>query len=381
MGISNRVLATTVTMQRNDNSSKPTAGWQPVSYSDLTGWRDDDHTCAARCLKTALGTRTTSPRPMGIWVQIQQALQSLFNEHADNPPNGAARNTLEALFAPHRYCGDSGDHGQITGYFEPSFQGSRQATHRHTAPVHARPHDLETLIPEADRGARPNELTHARRTTAGPVVPFATRREIDQGALAGQGLELCYLDPVDLFIMQVQGSGIVNLDDVTSVRLIYDGKNGHPYTSIGRHLISTGEIPAKDMTLKALEDWLRADPSRARETLWCNESYVFFRILGAQADTSALGTDAIPLIPMRSLAVDTAFHELATPVFISSPQARHLSGNAQGFHRLMIASDVGSAITGPQRGDVFCGSGPDAGSKAGTTNHAASFFPLLPREM
>jgi membrane-bound lytic murein transglycosylase A len=222
-------------------------------------------------------------------------------------------------------------------------------------------------------------LTHARRTSNG-VEPYATREDIERGALVGLGLELVWLaDAVDCFFMHVQGSGRIRFEDGSSARITYDGKNGHPYTSIGRYLIDLGHFSADAMSLDALKLWLSVDEERGRHAMWQNKSFVFFRELAGNEAESPLGALSIPLSEGRSLAVDTAFHALGTPIYVAAPSLTHATP-ANGFHRLMIANDVGSAIRGPERGDIYFGSGPEAGALAGITKHRGWFFVLLPRE-
>jgi membrane-bound lytic murein transglycosylase A len=190
-----------------------------------------------------------------------------------------------------------------------------------------------------------------------------------------------FADPVDVFFLHVQGSGRVRLPDCRMVRVTYDGKNGHPYTSIGRHLIDTGEIGADQMSLPALAAWLKAEPKRGRRTMQRNASFVFFREMSGPEADAAQGVNGIPLTEGRSLAVDTSVHAIGTPIYVAAPTLTH--GGSQrgetGFSRLMIAHDVGSAIRGPERGDIYFGSGDAAGQMAGITKHPVTFTVLLPR--
>jgi membrane-bound lytic murein transglycosylase A len=242
--------------------------------------------------------------------------------------------------------------------------------------VLARPSDLVTVIPETQRGAVGTTPTHLRATPAGRV-PFPTRRDIDEGALAGRGLELLYLEhPVDLFFLQVQGSGLVRLPDGNTVRLGYAGKNGHPYTSIGRVLIDRGIVPASRMSMQALSDWLRQSGRQGREVMWENKSYVFFRELTGLS--GPIGAHDIQLTAGRSLAIDPNHHALGMPIYVTSTALKHATPSG-GFHRLMIAQDVGSAIKGPERGDIYFGAGAEAERIAGVTRHPGQFFALLPR--
>ncbi len=297
---------------------------------------------------------------------------------ARRPRQHAARLFFERHFTPCRVIHD-GPRGLLTGYYEPVVEGSLERTPRFRVPLYRRPPDLENVIQEAARGRPDVPFTHMRRTPSG-LVPYATRAEIENGALAGQGLELIWLaDPVDAFFAQVQGSLRVRLTDGSLLGLTYDGKNGHPYTSIGRKLVERGAIPAAAMSLDTLGTWLRADEVRAREVMQLNASFVFFRATRPDEGASALGVLGTTLVPGRSLAVDASCHKLGLPVWVEAPTLRH-GGRRAPFRRLMIAHDVGSAIRGPERGDIFFGTGPAAGARAGTTKHPGRFHVLLPRE-
>lgn len=362
---------------------KPGLTFEPVSFAALEGWGEDDHLAAFRAfvrsaapvLRSATSAKLsgkTAP-PEGLLAACKEALGC-----ADEVTSAEqARVFFEERFVPHRVVHD-GPEGLLTGYYEPLLDGACAPDARFRVPVLRRPDDLVNLVAEAERGAVADRYTHMRQVACG-LVPYATRQEIEEGALANEGLAFLWLeDEVDAFFMHIQGSGRIRLPDGQMIRVTYDGKNGHPYTSIGRYLIDAGLFPADQMSLDALKSWLKADPERGREAMWQNKSYVFFRELeGAEAE-SAMGVLEIPLSEGRSLAVDTAFHAIGTPVFVTAPALTHASANG-GFRRLMIAQDVGSAIRGPERGDLYFGSGHDAGRLAGITKHPGRFAVLLPK--
>jgi membrane-bound lytic murein transglycosylase A len=353
--------------------------FHPVAFSALPHWADDDHSAAFAAFLIS-ARRLLHRAAEGVQPSTPPALLDAARRACDlSEPRLSrhdARLFFERVFIPHRVVHGE-PHGLLTGYYEPVIEGSREGSGRFTVPVLRRPSDLVNLVAESERGAKAESLTHARRTADG-LVPYATREEIDNGALAGLGLELVWLeDPVDAFFLHVQGSGMIALDDGTRLRITYDGKNGHPYTSVGRHVIDAGLFPADKMTLDALKAWLRADSVRGRAAMWQNKSYVFFRELAGEQAGAALGAMEIPLTDDRSLAVDTRTHALGTPVYVAAPTLLH-AGGSDGFHRLMVAQDVGSAIRGPERGDIYFGSGDEAGSKAGRTKHPGNFFVLLP---
>mgnify|MGYP002620445084 CR=1 FL=1 len=355
------------------------AAFSPVPFAELPGWGDDDHLAAfdafvrsAPALRDAAGRAPGKTKAAG--AALVAAAEAALAKASKVSTRDAARAFFEGMFAPHR-VEHHGAEGLLTGYYEPVLDAARQASGAYRVPIYRRPPDLVNLVGEAERGALADGLTHARRTASG-IEPYATRAEIEGGALAGQGLELVWLDdPVDAFFLHVQGSGRVRLSDGRSIRITYDGKNGHPYTSIGRYLIDSGAMAAEEMSLDALKAWLTAHPDDARAVMQQNTSFVFFRELGGETDAplGALGTG---LSDGRSLAVDTGYHALGTPIYVSAPTLK--PWGESGFARLMIAQDVGSAIRGPERGDIYFGSGANAGRLAGSTKHPGRFFVLLP---
>lgn len=347
--------------------------YEPATFADLPGWDTDDHAAALAAFQHS-AARLIAKEQSGKGIAGPGLLSAA--RAAVTLAGGEARAFFERHFTPQRVV-HNGPSGLLTGYYEPILNGARARTSEFTIPLYRRPADLENLVAESQRGAMAHQYTHMRRTPSG-LEPYATRENIEAGALTGQDLEVFWLaDPVDAFFLHVQGSGVIALPDGSSARVAYDGKNGHPYTSIGRYLIDEGLFPADQMTLDALKDWLRANPALAKGVLQQNKSFVFFRELtGAEAD-SPVGVEEIPLSPGRSLAVDTGFHVIGLPVYVSAPTLTHATPSG-GFHRLMVAQDVGSAIRGPERGDLYFGTGDEAGRLAGNTKHPGTFFVLLP---
>lgn len=357
--------------------------FEPISFADIDGWAADDHLAAfgaflksARRLLAICRAGETAGRP-------SSALASACHQAVEQPfapkSQAEARQFFEAHFVPHRVV-HNGAQGLLTGYYEPVLEGSLTETDRFCVPLLRRPPDLVNLVEESQRGAKADALTHARRTANGGTEPYATREEIEEGALSGQGLEFLWLeDPVDTFFLHIQGSGLIRLADGSEMRIAYHGKNGHPYTSVGRYLINEGLFAPDDVSLDSLKDWLRANPERGKHAMRQNKSYIFFRELEGRDAESALGVLEIPLTADRSLAVDAGFHEIGTPVFVEAPTLTHAMGPS-GFRRLMIAQDVGSAIRGPERGDLYFGSGDEAGRLAGITKHPGRYIVLLPKD-
>jgi membrane-bound lytic murein transglycosylase A len=224
-----------------------------------------------------------------------------------------------------------------------------------------------------------HELLAARLTAgreiSGKFEPYYTRAEIEAGALEGACLEILYLaDPIEAFIMHVQGSCKIELEDGSVVRIGFDGKNGHPYTSISRCLVEWGCLTREEADLDGTVAWLRAQPE-PQHLLNENKSYIFFKELEAQ-EAGPMGSMGVTLHGGRSLAVDPWCHGLGTPIWVAAPD---LSFDGQPLARLLVAQDTGSAIVGPQRGDIFAGMGAEAGCIAGRIRHRCEFIILRPR--
>jgi len=362
-------------------SSLPEARLERVSFADLPGWETDDHLAAFNtfvksCDAAIRMAEKGSTRAVAqCRVPLDELAAACRAAQGVKATDKAAKAFFEKQFVPHKIV-HAKQRGLLTGYYEPVLEGSRTPQGKFQTPVYKRPTDLVNVVDEADRASKQEGLTHVRRTSTGTSAPFPTRAEIEQGALKGMGLELLYLeDPVEVFFMHIQGSGRVHLTDGSTVRINYDGKNGHPYSSIGRYLIENKILPASKMSMQALGKWLREDKERGQKVMWQNQSFIFFREL--DGSEGPMGAMQVPLTAGRSLAVDTGYHALGTPIYLSVPELGH-GGKGRGFNRLMVAQDVGSAIKGPERGDIYFGSGAKAGKQAGTTRHAGNFFVLRP---
>lgn len=330
------------------------ADLRPIGFSAIAGWGEDDHCAAFECYLQSAGL-TGQPLP-------DSASTLLANREK-------ARAFFEENFAAFRVAAAP---GLLTSYFEPVLKGSRQRSPEFGVPVYRRPEELSPLPP--DHPLTGEGLTAARKT-AGGFEPYFTRLEIEAGALKGRGLEILYLaDPVDSFVMHVQGSCLVELDDGAALRLTFDGKNGFPYTSIARFLVERGKLARENAHLEGLMAWLKAQPN-PQTYLNENKSYPFFKELEHTA-TAPNGSCGARLHPGRSLAADPLYHAAGTPIWVSAPE---LTFDAAPFRRLLIVQDTGSAITGPQRGDVFAGTGSDAGRVAGRIRHNCEFIVLRPK--
>jgi len=358
----------------------------PASFGTIPGWQTDDHLAAFDAFRRSAHHVLTRPYRSGSLGIRFEAFADAYGEARTFSPEspGAARAFFERHFVPFHVQPDPGGHGGdrgfVTGFYEPQVEASPIRTGRFTVPLLSRPPDLIDIDDANRPPGMDTYLAFARDTGAGPVE-YHDRAAIEQGALAGRGLEIAWLeDKVDAFFIHVQGAARLAMTDGRTVRVTYAAKSGQRFTGAGRVLADLGEIPLSEITMQSIRGWFRRNPGRVDEILWQNRSYIFFR--EASVDAPELGPIAaakVPLTPGRSVAVDRLLHTFGTPFFIDAPELTVFDGKP--FQRLMIAQDTGSAIVGPARGDLFTGSGHAAGEIAGVVRHQADFYALVPRPL
>jgi membrane-bound lytic murein transglycosylase A len=249
-----------------------------------------------------------------------------------------------------------------TGYYIPETAGSRTPAPGYSVPVYRTPPDLV-------RCTKPDGTTgRGRIDETGTCVLYYTRAEIEDGALAGKGLEIAWAaDPVDLFFIEIQGTGELRLPDGSLMRIGYDNQNGREYVAIGRLLRERGILPPGGANMDAIKAWMRANPDQGRELMRENSSYIFFKELTGPP----LGSLGYPITPRTTVAADANFVPLGAPVFLTMDRPE-----ASG---LWVAQDVGGAIKGANRFDTFWGAGPDATRIAGGMAANGQALILLPR--
>lgn len=339
----------------------------PVAWSELPGWAQDNHADALPALLASC--RVLGKQPS--WQDACDAASAVKGRDA-------VRRFFETHFIPHRVASDDGAvSGLITGYYEPTLRGSRTPTARHRFALYGVPDDMLTLdlgelAPELKASA-PRVRLEGRR-----VVPYYDRAQIDNGRAPVRGREIAWVeDAVELFFLQIQGSGRILLDDGSVMRVGFADHNGHPYRSIGRVLIDRGELPLERASMQGIKTWARDNPAKLTELLNQNPRYVFFRELPgsgppALGPPGALG---LPLTPQRSIAIDPRHVPLGAPAYIATTWPN----TDKPLQRLMLAQDTGGAIRGAVRADFFWGSGEDAAREAGRMKQALRMWVLLPR--
>jgi len=307
-----------------------------LSFDDLDGWADDDHQAALAVFRETCGDLTGAA-----WTSICAL--------ATSQPD--AKTFFELLFRP--VLIEDGEPGLFTGYFEPELAGSRQRSARYRYPIYQKP-------PELTEG----DLWHTREVIE------------TQQTLAGRGLEIAWVDnAVDVFFLQVQGSGRIKLPDGGTIRVGYGGSNGQPYRSIGKELVRRGVYQPYQVSAQVIRNWVRRNPAQGVALLQTNPSYVFFRELSSlKAEMGPLGAMNRSISTLRTLAVDPEYTPLGAPVWVEK-------GGPSRFRRLMVAQDTGSAIKGAQRGDIFYGTGDEAGKLAGKIRDPGRMIVLLPIDM
>ena len=305
-------------------------------WSDLEGWAEDDH-AAARSVLLNTCNQLKGPEWSAVCVLARKA--------------DTARDYFERNFTP--VMVSDGEGGLFTGYYEPELSGSLTKNDKFKYPIRRRPSEAEGNS------------------------PWLSRKDIETAnVLNGRELEIAWLsDPVDKFFLQVQGSGRIRMDDGESLRVGYGGKNGHPYRSVGKELVRQGIFESHQVSAGTIRKWVKQHPSKGTKLLWHNPSYVFFReVKNLAEDKGPIGAMNRPVTAGRSIAVDPKFVPLGAPVWIEK-------NGKLPLRRLMVAQDTGSAIKGAQRGDIFFGSGKEAGKVAGRTKDKGRMVVLLPTDV
>ena len=249
-----------------------------------------------------------------------------------------------------------------TGYYEPEIEGSRVPLPGYV-PIY-------TVPPDLIRCNQPDGTAGRRIDPTGTCTLYYTRAEIEDGALAGKGLELAWAaDPVELFFLEIQGSGRIHFPDGSVMRVGYASQNGRDYVAIGRLLRDRGILPPGGANMTAIKDWIRANPDQGRELMRENTSYIFFKELTGPGPLGALN---VPVAPRASVAADPNYVPLGAPVYIHKADRHEVDG-------LWVAQDTGGAIKGPNRFDTFWGAGHEAVEIAGGMSASGEALILIPK--
>ena len=341
--------------------------WEtPAAFSDLPNWPAVKLEAAVSAFKrscekfsnlnltSALSGSAPWAGRVEDWAEPCGALSAARSDEE-------ARALIERVFVPIEVIPPDGAR-KFTGYFEPTYDARRTPTPPFTEPVPALPADLI-----------PNNGKPLQRLPDGRTRPYPARAQITTSGVQA----IAYAHPADVFFLQIQGSGRLRFPDGTTMRAVYAAHNGHKFKSTANWLIRTGRISRGEASMQGIRAWMnRAGPAEMRMAMNQNPRFVFFRA-EAEGDPSLgpAGAEGVPLTPLGSMAVDTSLHPLGVPMFVQTT-APGLGGDWSG---LLIAQDTGGAIKGPVRGDIYFGTGPEAGERAGTMNAPGRLWVLLPR--
>ena len=336
-----------------------------LSFSALDGWRDDDQAAAfatflnsCRAILNANKTmRSARPILGGLFKSCERAVA------AGQLGREQARAFFENNFKPVRVMPGGQPEGFFTGYYETEVDGSRFPSDEYTVPIYAPP--AETV-----------------RRKKSKVFADLDRTRIEDGALAGKDLEICYVkSPIDAFFAQIQGSSRVKLDNGKLLRLNYIASNGMPYTPVGKYLIDRGIVSKEEMSMDKIRDFMEANPEEGKELRRKNRSFVFFQETPLRASDECIGAQGVPLTAGRSLAVDKRIHVYGTPIWVEAQLPIESEKPETEFRRLLFAQDTGSAIVGPARADIYFGHGEEISHIAGRIKQFGQFVMLVPQNV
>jgi membrane-bound lytic murein transglycosylase A len=342
---------------------------EPLSFAKLDGWKNDDHAAAYQTFLKSCSAIVQGSASAHKARPVYAGLHKVCERATALGPldRDKARAFFEANFKPvrilpeaHSYGYYTGADGFYTGYYEAEVTGSRVKTADFKVPLYR--------VPGRIAGKKSTVFSQFDRTA------------IEAGALAGKGLEICWIkNPVDAFFAQIQGSTRVKLDDGQLLRLNYIASNGKPYTPVGRLMIDAGLCTPEDMSMDKIRDYMEANPDAGKALREKNRSFVFFSETPLKPDDEPLGAQGIPLTPGRSLAVDPHVHVYGEPIWIDAKFPISGEQPKDTFRHLMFAQDTGSAIRGVARADIYFGHGDDIPHIAGRIKQFGKFVMLLPQ--
>lgn len=362
---------------------------QPTGFEHLNGWSTDDHASAMDAFIQSARRMVFKPyktRALGV---SSSALANIAKKAVAQAPfdQETARNFFEDCFDPFEIVrpgnNNDGYGGFVTAYYEPEVPASSFKTTEFSAPLYGRPDDLVDITDDnRPSGFNPN-IHYAKLVEKFSVTnlqEYPDRQAIEAGCLAGKGLEIAWVkDKVEALFIHIQGSARLCFGDGSFARIGFAAKTGHAYTPVGKILLQRGELTKEQCGMQAIRDWFAKNPDQVDTVINKNRSFIFFKQYPAAGENEGpVGAAKVSLTSHRSLAVDRRLHTFGSPVWIET--AEPLPGTKAPFAKLMVAQDTGSAIVGPARGDLFLGSGKEAGKIAGNVRHVARFVVLVPKE-
>ena len=362
----------------------PETSFEPLAFDDLDGWKVDDHAAAYATFLASCRAILPDRRKAREAGPLFTALKSVCGKARAALPLGEkeAREFFEQNFRPLRIAKVGDAAGFLTGYYEPIVEGSRFPTREYTIPLYRRPADLIMQGQKKKGKGFANKGTVVRKFGRRKAVPYYDRAQIEDGALDGRRLEICWLkDPIAAFFIHIQGSARIRLEDGAVLRVNYDAHNGQPYLPVGRILIERSIVAREEMSMQRIREWMMANPEEGRALRRLNKSFIFFRVTELSQHDEARGGQGVALTPGRSIAIDRPLHVYGMPFWIEAELPIATEQPTTKFRRLVVAQDTGSAIVGPARADIYFGAGDEAERMAGGIRHPGRFVMLVPREL
>lgn len=374
----------TTTQQAEKSGESAALRLKPAGFSDLPGWQQDRLdgfmqaylTSCARILKRGASDPFSSDPAWGTYGDWQMPCRDASSVNASD--SDQVRNFIEKNFKVVQALAGNEAEGLFTGYYESTLNGSRTRKGPYQYPLLGRPDDL-VMVELGDFREELKGQRIAGRVADGKLKPYENRAQIVGGRMPdAQFRPVVWLDDAsDAFFVQVQGSGVVHLDDGSLMRVGYAAQNGHPYYAIGRELVKRGIYKKEDVSMETIRSWLLQNPDKADELMNTNPSYVFFAETPDNGKvTGPKGGEGVALSTRRSLAIDRSRMPYGFPVYLS---ADYRDEQGRKLERLMMAQDTGGAIRGAVRGDVYWGSGDLAEKMAGPMKAKGRYYFLIPK--
>jgi membrane-bound lytic murein transglycosylase A len=343
----------------NNNISK--AKFQKVSWKDIKGFDQDNLDEALKVFKED--------------CEASKKYKNLEDICLKSTVATDGRYFFTRYFQPYKLLANNSDEGLITGYYEPMLQGSIKKTSRFRYPIYNVPKDL-VIVDLSEVYPELKKYKLRGKLIGNILIPYDSRKDIENKINENNEFlkPICYVDDkIDLFFLHIQGSGKVELRDGTIINIGYGEQNGRKYYAIGKKLIEIGAIDKEDMSLQAIKQWLKKNPTQINEILNLNPSYIFF----VKTKKNATGSLGVELQAQRNIAVDPDYIPLGFPVFLNTTNPI----DKKPLNKLVVAADTGGAIKGQIRADLFFGDGIGAQELAGKMKQNGKMFILIPKNI
>lgn len=345
---------------------------QKSSFSDLSGWRNDDFYLFDKAIKNVCGALVKNPRQTLKSEHFEYSL-SEYKKHCQRiakiNDKKDLKEYIENNFEPYAVIANGRTEGKFTSYYEANIRASYEKNNKYEYPIYGKPNDLvEVNLRDFDTNL-PNQRLIGR-VKNGKLVKYYTRQEIDKGLLDAP-VVLWGDDDVDIFIMQIQGAAVATLPNGEEVRVGYAENNGHKFRGIGSILLEKKLIKPSEASMPKIRKWLKNNGNKAKASMLLNDRFIFHKIVDAEGPIGAMG---LPLFAGRSMAVDRQYIPLGTMMWLETK-----APDGSKINKMVMAEDVGSAIQGAIRGDYFWGHGEDALNEAGRMNSSGQYYILIPK--